>query len=240
LRWFTENTGIMSKEKIDTTDEKIEAIEGALSRTEQFIETNYRKLLFGIVGIAVIVGLFFGYKYLILTPKENEAQKQIYTAEQFFARDSFKVALNGDGNALGFAKIADEFGSTKTGNLACYYAGICNLRLGKYEEAIDFLKSYDANDKIVGTLATIGIGDAYVELNKLEEGADYYMKAAKMDENLFTSPNAYMKAGGVFEALGKYPEALEAYNAIKSDYPKSMESRDIDKYIARASLKMEK
>ena len=230
----------MSKVKNDTTDERIEAIEGALSRTEQFIEKNYRKLLYGIVGIAVIVGLFFGYKYLILNPNEKEAQKQIYAAEQFFARDSFKLALKGDGNALGFAQIADNFGSTKTGNLACYYAGICNLRMGKFEEAIDFLKSYDANDKIVGTLATIAIGDAYVELNKLEDGADYYIKAAKMENNMFTSPNAFMKAGGVFEALGKYSEALEAYNTIKSDYPKAMESRDIDKYIARASLKMEK
>lgn len=240
MRWFIENIGIMSKEKIDSTDEKIEAIEGALSRTEQFIEANYRKILYGLAGVAVIVALFFGYKYLILAPKEKEAQKQIYAAEQFFARDSFKLALNGDGNALGFAQIADNFGSTKTGNLACYYAGICNLRLGSFEKAIDFLKSYDASDKIVGTLATIAIGDAYVELNKLEDGADYYIKAANMDKNMFTSPNAFMKAGGVYEALGKYAEALEAYNTIKKEYPKSMEARDIEKYIARAELKMVK
>ncbi len=240
MRWFIENTGIMSKGKNDTTDEKIEAIEGALSRTEQFIETNYRKLIYGIVGIAVIVGLFFGYKHLILNPKEKEAQKQIYPSEQLYDNQSFKEALEGDGNVLGFAKVADNFGSTQTGNLACFYAGMCNLRLGKFEEAIDYLKSYDAHDKIIGPLATIAIGDAYVELNKMEDGADYYLKAAKMDNNMFTSPNAYMKAGGVFESLGKYSEALEAYNTIKNDYPTSVESRDIDKYIARATLKMEK
>lgn len=230
----------MSKAKNDTTDEKIEAIEGALSRTEQFIEANYRKLIYGIGGIAIVVGLFFGYKFLILNPKEKEAQKQIYPSEQLFANASFKEALEGDGNILGFAKVADEFGSTKTGNLACYYAGICNLRLGNFEKAIDFLKSYDASDKIIGTLATIAIGDAYVELNKVEDGADYYLKAAKMDDNLFTSPSAYMKAGGAFEALGKYAEAVEAYTNIKDNYAKSMEARDIEKYIARASLKLEK
>lgn len=114
------------------------------------------------------------------------------------------------------------------------------LETWQFRKAIDFLKSYDASDKIVGTLATIAIGDAYVELNKLEDGADYYIKAANMDKNLFTSPNAFMKAGGVYEALGKYSEALEAYNTIKKEYPKSMEARDIEKYIARAELKMVK
>lgn len=240
MRWFIEKLGIMSKANINSTEEKIEAIEGALSRTEQFIEANYRRILYGIGGVAVIVALFFGYKYLILAPKEKQAQTQIFASEQLFARDSFKVALNGDGNVLGFAKIADQFGSTKTGNLACYYAGICNLRLGNFDKAIDFLKSYDPSDKMIGTLATIAIGDAYVELNKLEDGASYYMKAAKMDNNTFTSPNAFMKAGGVFEALGKYSDALEAYNTIKNDYPKSMEARDIEKYIARAELKIVK
>ncbi len=230
----------MSKEKINSTDEKIEAIEGALSRTEQFIEANYRKILYGFAGVAVIVALFFGYKYLILAPKEKEAQKQIYPSEQLFANQMFKEALEGDGNILGFEKVADKFGSTKTGNLACFYAGMCNLRIGNFEKALDYLKSYDASDKLVGPMATIAIGDAYVELKKLDDGVSYYMKAAKMDKNLLTSPNALMKAGGVYEALGKYSEAFEAYNTIKTDYAKSMEARDIDKYIARTEIKMEK
>ncbi len=227
----------MSKKKNDTTEEKIELIEETLSKTEQFIETHYKSFLYGLAGIAVVVGLFFGYKYLILAPKDKEAQKQIYQAEQYFARDSFRLALNGDGNAFGFNQIIDNFGSTKTGNLAKYYAGICNLRLGKYQDAIDLLKSYDANDMIVGPLSVIAIGDAYVELNNLDEGAKYYRKAADMNSNEFTAPTALMKAGGVYEAQGKYQDAVDVYKIIKDKYGKTTEARDIDKYIARATMK---
>lgn len=227
----------MSKKKSNTTEEKIELIEETLSKTEQFIETHYKSFLYGLAGIAVVVGLFFGYKYLILAPKDKEAQKQIYQAEQYFARDSFRLALNGDGNAFGFNQIIDNFGSTKTGNLAKYYAGICNLRLGKYQDAIDLLKSYDANDMIIGPLSVIAIGDAYVELNNLDEGAKYYRKAADMNSNEFTAPTALMKAGGVYEAQGKYQDAVDVYKIIKDKYSKTTEARDIDKYIARATMK---
>ena len=235
---FIENGAIMSKQKSNSTEENIVKIEETLSKTEQFIETHYKSFLYGLAGIALVVGLFLGYKYLILAPKENEAQKQIYQAQQYFERDSFKLALNGDGNAFGFNQIIGNFGSTKTGNLAKFYAGICNLRLGKYQDAIDLLKSYDGNDMIVGPEAVIGIGDAYVELNKLDEGAKYYRKAADLNDNDFTAPTALMKAGGVYEALGKYKDAVEVYKIIKDKYSKTTEARDIDKYIARATMKM--
>jgi Uncharacterized protein conserved in bacteria len=230
----------MSKTKNNSTEEKIELIEESLSKTEQFIETHYKSFLYVLGGIAIVVGLFFGYKYLILAPKEKEAEKQIYQAQQFFDRDSFKLALNGDGNAFGFKQIIDNYGSTKTGNLAKFYAGFCNLHLGNFQAAIDLLKSYDGNDMMLGAKALTGVGDAYVEMNKLDDGAKYYRKAAEANDNEFTAPTALMKAGGVYEAQGKYNDALEVYNIIKDKYGKTAEARDIDKYIARATLKSAK
>ena len=85
---------------------------------------------------------------MIFQPKEVDAQSQIFRAEQYFEKDSFKLAFEGDGDALGFNDIIDEYGVTETANLAHYYAGICYLRLGEYENAIDDLKSFDSNDRL--------------------------------------------------------------------------------------------
>lgn len=41
----------------------------------------------------MIAGLYFGYKYLYLAPKEKEAVTAMYKAEDLFAQDSFAVAL---------------------------------------------------------------------------------------------------------------------------------------------------
>ncbi len=53
---------------------------------------------------------------------EQEALKQMFVAENLFEKDSFNMALNGDGNAPGFLEIIDKYSSTPSGNLANYYA----------------------------------------------------------------------------------------------------------------------
>ena len=63
-----------------------------------------------------------------------------------------KLALNGDGNYLGFLDIAKDYKLTKSGNLAIYSAGICYLHLGNYQEAIDYLNKYSKKDKVIGSL----------------------------------------------------------------------------------------
>jgi tetratricopeptide (TPR) repeat protein len=87
-------------------------------------------------------------------------------AEKYLEMDSLKLALNGDGNYLGFLDIAKDYKLTNSGNLARYSAGICYLHLGKYNEAIDFLNKYSKKDKVIGSLAIGATGDAYVELGE--------------------------------------------------------------------------
>ena len=70
-----------------------------------------------------------------MTTKENEAKAQMWMAEQYFERDSFNLALNGDGNYLGFLDIIEEYGITKSANLANYYYGRSEeRRVGKERE----------------------------------------------------------------------------------------------------------
>ena len=53
-----------------------------------------------------------------VSPLEIEAQTEMFVAEQYFAKDSFNLALNGDGNYPGFIEIAEDYSVTKAGNLA--------------------------------------------------------------------------------------------------------------------------
>lgn len=227
----------MNKKK-ETNDTNVEAIENALTRTEQYIENNQKSLTIIVLAIIVIVGLFLGYKRLYIAPMEKEAQNQIFAAEQYFEKDSFNLALYGDGNYLGFIDIIDSYGPSKTGNLARYYAGISYLGLGEYEKALEFLKKYSINDKMIGSVAYGAIGDCYVQLENLEKGVEHYIKAAKFGNNNFTTPLYLMKAGLVYEELGNYNEALKVYNSIKKEHSKSSEARDVEKYIARVKMMM--
>jgi tetratricopeptide (TPR) repeat protein len=225
-----------SKSKVAPED-GTEALENALTKTEQYIEKNQKSLMIIVLAIVVIVGTFLGYNRLYIAPMEKEAQTQIFAAEQYFERDSFKLALYGDGNNLGFLDIIESYGPSKVGNLAHYYAGISLRALGEYDTAIDHLKKFSTNDKMVQSIAYGAIGDCYVQLNELKEGVTYYLNAAKGGENNFSTPLFLMKAGLVYEELGKYSEALKIYETIKLDHAKSTEAREIEKYITRVSLK---
>ena len=225
----------MAKNKKDVNPPTISSVEETLSRTEHYLEENYKTLLIALGVIAVLVGLFWLGK-LYFGKRNNEAQSQMYQAERYLEMDSLKLALNGDGNYLGFLDIAKDYKFTNSGNLAKYSAGICYLHLGNYQEAIDFLNKYSKKDKVIGSLAIGATGDAYVELGNLDKGIAKYIEAADFAKNSFNTPLFLMKAGEIYELNGKYAEALKLYERIESEYPESTEGTTIEKYIARVKL----
>jgi tetratricopeptide (TPR) repeat protein len=229
----------MSKKKVSEQDQ-FESVENALSRTENYIEQNQKSLTIIVLAIIVIIGGYLGYQRFVVSPKEKEAQSQMWMAEQYFARDSFNLALHGDGNYLGFLDIVDEYSITKSANLANYYIGISYLHLGQYEQAIEYLEAFESEDKMVAPIAYGAIGDAYMELEKPDEALKFYEKAVTKSENNFTTPIYLMKVGFVYEQNQDYEKALEAYQTIKNDFPESAEGRQIDKYIARVETLINK
>lgn len=230
----------MSHEKQTNQDENLQVLEGALTRTEQFIERYQKVLIYGFVSILILIGLIFGYKKFIAEPRQDKALAQMANAQRLFDDGNFKAALEGNAEGAGFAKIADEYGSTQAGNLANFYAGICELNLGQYQKAIDYLNSYSSDDIVFGPLAEGAKGDAYVELKNMDKAADAYTKAATMNKNSYTTPLFLFKAASVYEEQGKWDKALANYEAVKADYPKSPEASEAEKYITRAKLNIAK
>jgi tetratricopeptide (TPR) repeat protein len=229
----------MAELKKDTEHSGIENVGHALTNVELFVENNQKIITYIVLAVLAIVLGFIGVKKYYLAPLNLEAHNQMFVAEQYFQKDSFNLALNGDGNNWGFTKIIDEYGVTKAANLAHYYAGICYFKLGKYQNAIEQLEKFSANDKLVSPIAIGTIGDSYVELGNNSKAIKYYIKAAKKSDNELTAPVYLMKAGLTSEELGDNEQALKYYKLLKEKYPVSMEGRDIDKYITRTELKVE-
>ena len=228
---------IMAKNTTETNPKSLKNVEETLTKTEQFLEQNYRSLIYMLAGIIVIVGLFWLAK-IYLNKRGDEAQAQMYQAQKYLESDSLKLALNGDGNYLGFLDIAKDYKFTSSGNLALYSAGICYLHLGQFQDAIDFLSKYSKKDKVIGALALGATGDAYVELGDLQKGVAKYIEAADFGSNAFNTPIFLMKAGEIYELTNKYADALKMYERIQNEFPESTEGTSIDKYIARVKLLM--
>lgn len=223
----------MSTKKTHHEGEQLESIEHVLSDSEKFIEKNQKMITNVILSIVVLILAIMAYNRYWVSPKELEAQSQIFAGEMLFQKDSFRIAIEGDGNFMGFEYIIDKYGSTEPGNLAKYYAGISYYHLGDYESAIKYLNKFDAEGEMMPAIKTGAIGDCYVELENIDKAISNFKKAASY-ENDFTAPIYMKKCGIAYETKGESDKAVECYEIIKSQYPNSTEARDIDKYIAHA------
>jgi tetratricopeptide (TPR) repeat protein len=200
---------------------------------ESFFDKN-KKLLYGVLGVIVvgIVGVV-GYQYFA-TSQDEEAQREMYIAVNYFERDSFDLALKGDKVNRGFLDISEEFSLSKAGNLSNFYIGVIYLKKGKFEDAVEYLKKFKAEDLLLQARAYCLLGDAYVEQKDWDNAISYYKKASDYHPNDYFTPRYLMKLGMAYELNKDYEGAAKAYNTIIEDYSKAQEYNDARKYKARA------
>lgn len=214
-------------------EEIIVDVEEVYSKSQTWVLENQKSLTIIVGAVVLMIVSYFAYNNFVYAPQEEKARESIVEAQEAFAIDSLELALNGDANVIGFLEIIDNY-NTETANLAHYYAGICYLRLGQYNEAIQYLEDFDCDDIMVCAVAIGATGDAYMELGDTEKAIDYYNGSIEHSDNELTAPIYLMKLGYAYEVVGNYTAAAEAYTRIKYDYPESLEAQSIDKYIARA------
>ena len=226
------------KHEESTTEEVFHNLEVTASKSEKFVEENKNIIMIAILAIVVLISGYMAYNDYYLAPKEKEATNELFNAKKYFVQKAYGTALEGDGQYMGFLDIADDYSMTKSGNIANYYAGISYLKLSQFDKAINYLEKFSSDDKIVGAVAKGAIGDAFVGLGQLDDALDYYKKAANYNDNDFSAPIYLFKAGNMAMELKKYSEALDLFEKIKSDYPKSSEGENIDKFVARAKASL--
>jgi tetratricopeptide (TPR) repeat protein len=208
-----------------------EVLAHKLEDAESWIE-QHAKTVIGVVAVLVIaVAGYFGFTYYKDT-QNDEAQKLMFQAQHYFENDSLELALNGDGNNLGFLAIAEDYGITKAGQLANFYAGAAYLKQGKFELARLSLEDFNSNDLLVQARAYSLIGDTYMEEQKFPEAAEFYSKAANYKPNKYFSPVYLMKAALAYEKQKLNDKAIEAYEKIIKEYSDSAEYQNARKYKA--------
>ncbi len=202
-----------------------------------FIQRKIKSLGIGL-GIVLVVVLACVLASNIISKRSQKAAEALYPCEQYFLQGNYDMALNGDGQTCeGFLGVAGSYGSTKSGNLAKLYAGICQAQLGNWEEAKANLEKFSSkNDEMISPAALGALGNVYAQLGDNEKAASTLVKAAKKADNNVLSPLYLVQAGEIFESMGKQDKALELYEQVKDNYRASMQGQEIDKYIERAKL----
>jgi tetratricopeptide (TPR) repeat protein len=223
------------KQADDVVIEPIQEVVNTESSLPSFINPKMIGIALG--GLALAFTAWFAYKEFVAKPKQAEAVASMWKAQQYFDQDSFQLALvSPSGDYEGFEAIADNFGSTPSGNSAKYYAGVSNLQLGQIDKAISYLEDYSPADNLLGIMKHGALGDCYSEKNELEKALGQYASAVSAGDNELLTSYYLKKAGMLSEYLNKPAEAAKYYQQIKSKYPASPVGSDIDKFLARVGI----
>lgn len=218
--------------------QEVQTGEEVITKAKDFW-AKYSKLILG-VGTVLILGIggFFVYKNFFQKPTEEKAAEAMFKAEDYFRKDSVNLALNGDGQYLGFLKIISKYSGTEAANLASFYAGSCYIKLDDNANAIKYLKKFDTDAKQIQQRAYKLLGDASADIGKNADALDYYKKAARhFEKDETNSAEAlFMAAYFADRVLKNQKEAVELFKELKEKYPRTQQGFEADKYLAQLGV----
>ncbi len=223
----------MARRRNPKKDDTLVDIVEARDNAQDFFETNQNTILMALVGAVLLIGGYLAYTYLFQAPREMEAIEAMEQAQRQFERDSFALALQNANGDQGFLDVIDNYGSTKAGNLAQFYAGICYLHLGQTDAALEYLSDFSPAGEVMPTSKYGAMAEAYGEKGDFDQALNYYQKAINAGENEFLIAHYLKKKGMLQEKQGDMEGSKKSYQTIKDKYPFSPDGRDIDKYLAR-------
>ncbi|MDD6777472.1 MAG: tetratricopeptide repeat protein [Bacteroidales bacterium] len=216
--------------KKETTRTSIDEINESLSSFEQKVENNKKYIYWITGGIVVLALIILGYVYGIHNPNMEKAKNEI-------AKADMDLSLGNDSVALAeYLAVASNY-SNEPANRASLNAAIILYKEGKFQEAADAVKNFDAEGTIVGPASQSLLGDCYVNLKKYDEAISAFDKAVKLSgDNALYTPLFLMKKATVLRELKNFKAEAEIYSTIREKYPEFAANYnvDVEKYLVRA------
>ena len=221
-----------------STKQHTEGTDANLESLKNFWNKYSKSLTILATGLIVLVTGWYAFQEFYQTPREKKAIEAMFRAEDYYRQDSASLALNGDGQNIGFLKVIERYSGTNAANLACFYAGSCYIKLNDNVKAVEYLKKFSTDSKLLQARAYKLIGDAYGDSGKNAEALEYYKKAGRHFEKDEVNSPEYLFAAAYFadQVMKDTKEATSLYEEIRSKYPRSQQSYDADKYLAKMGV----
>ncbi|MCL2440317.1 MAG: tetratricopeptide repeat protein [Treponema sp.] len=194
-----------------------------LGKINDFIQRN-RKPIFAVTGI--IVFLFVG-AVVFLAVNDSLNKKAIIKAEEFNTRyeyltenfddEDFKDDING------FINDIAAFAGRKKG---VAYSKAWSLAADLHTRNKDWQNSQEAwvnaaraGDNYLAPIAFFNAAAAAEEQGNIEQAIDLLKQCLSLKVEFPAAPRAQFSVGRLYEQLGDFPQALEAYREVMINWP---------------------
>jgi tetratricopeptide (TPR) repeat protein len=216
----------------------------------QWAEANRQKTIIGAVAAVVVILLIVG-GYSWYQSRSNAAatafgvamqtyQTPLQNAEQPVppGMKSFptEAARSAAANAQ-LVQVAKQYGMTKPGKLAEYFAGVTYAEQGQNGPAEEAFKEVSSSfDGGLSALGKMGLAQLYQQTNRDPQAIDLYKELIKNNAATVPASSAQLQLASLYEAEGKPEEARKIYAELKDKDKDSKGKPGTASQIASAKL----
>ncbi len=202
-------------------------------KATDYFENNKNRVYTILTVIVVIIAVIFIY-FRNLSSNAETAALELAKTEPLYKNEMYLQAINGDslGITKGLLYIAENYGSTESGETAKIMLANSYYFLGDFSSAEKYYKSFSGKSDLLRSASYAGLAAVYDAQKNFSEAAKYYEKAVNKyvpnsDEYLFSAVRSYFLANDT-ENMKK------AAKTLKKDFPKSKFIQQLNRYITES------
>jgi predicted negative regulator of RcsB-dependent stress response len=131
-----------------------------------------------------------------------------------------------------FSKVSQHYGRTRAGQMAAYYAALCNEKLGNNSLAEKWLQGLvDSKDIEVASMAKFELAGLDARSGKTDQAIALYKQVLAQASILVPKPEVMLALANCYST--KDPsQAAKLYGQIKADYPDTPIADQADEALA--------
>ena len=225
------------KKKLSKREMKQDALVTTYVRATTFYETNKKSISIAIT--VLVVAVFAVVIYMKNRSDNNEkAITQLGLVYQFYDAGQYQTALDGipEKNVPGLRSIVENYGNSRTGDVARFYLANALYNTGAYDEALRQFEECSPSDPLIDASRLAGIAACQEAKGEHRKAAEYFEKAATKHGKDINAAENLNNAARNYGQAGEKEKAIELYKRIKKNYPTTTFAREADRFIARLTV----
>jgi len=200
---------------------------------------SHQQVLWSVVTAALVVALaFFGWSSYTRRQTAKAAASLDDAMKIFQARirapgepaESGEVTYVDEKNKYTdadrkFLDVAKQYGRTKPGQVARYYAALSEIQLKKYSDAEKNLNQVSDSDVDLAGLARFQLAGVYLQENKGSQAVDLYKQLADKPTVFVPKPLVLLTLADHYRKTDP-AQATKLYNQVKQEFPDAAQEAD--------------
>ncbi len=225
------------KKKIAKREHRQDKLYASYMKATSFYEENKKLISIGITVVAaVIIALVIYFKN---QGENNErATTQLAAIHPFYDNAQYQQAVDGvpERNIVGLKAIVDNYGGTRTGDMARFYLADAYFQLGKYTDALNEFDDCDPSAALLQASRLAGIAASHEALGNHKDAGVYFERAAGKEPTPGTIAEYLNNAARNFAQAGEKERALEILRRLQKNHPTTTYGREAERFISQLSV----